>query len=38
MLVLLDAERLGSFGKDADAETTYPLSYEGSDGLDRIKN
>ena len=29
---------LGSFGKDADAETSYLLFYEGSDGIDRIKN
>lgn len=29
---------LGSFGKDADAETSYLSFYEGSDGLDKERN
>ena len=29
---------LGSFDKDADAETSYLLVYVRSDGIDRIKN
>ena len=29
---------LGSFGKDADAETSYLLFYEGSGSLDKKRN
>ena len=29
---------LGSFGEDADAETSYLLIHEGKDSLDRVEN
>ena len=29
---------LGSFGKNADAETSYLLFYEGSDCIDKKRN
>ena len=37
-LVFFHTFILGSFGKDADAETSYLLIQEGKDGLDRVEN